>query len=127
MLCEAEQGRADKGRRVHVDVLYVCMCVRQVCFEWLKLDDRCTRYVSVGTRQGNERGISIGGWPGRLCMYETSRPFPTGDMPGGQGMHGMSGVSMMDPSRSARSLLSNLRLVAWASYVVDHGLRHLSR
>ena len=71
------------------------MCVRQVCFEWLKLDDRCTRYVSVGTRQGNERGISIGGWPGRLCMYETSRPFPTGDMPGGQGMHGMSGVSML--------------------------------
>jgi hypothetical protein len=22
-LCEAEQGRANKGRRVHVDVLYV--------------------------------------------------------------------------------------------------------
>jgi hypothetical protein len=72
------------------------------------------------------KGTSTEG--GMSVMYETTRPFPfpTGDMLGGQGMHGIchSGVSMMDPSRSARSLLLNLRYSVRVSNAVDHGLRH---
>ena len=85
-MCEAEQGRADKGRRVHLDV---SMC-ETGCFEWLKLDDLCTRYVSVDARQGNERNIKRG-WP--VGFVRNHPPFPTRDLLGGQGMHGIRALT----------------------------------